>query len=91
MMILQLLWEEADGCRTDSSRGVPWVDLPPALTIVSVLVECLFGFVGLFVATPLLVVVLVLVKMLYVHDVHDALGDRVELPGNNTEPRSECA
>ena len=54
------------------------VDMPPALTLVSVLVAGgLFGFVGLLVATPIMAVGLVLVKMLYVEDV---LGERVKLP-----------
>ncbi len=54
------------------------VDLPPALTLVSVLVlGGLFGFAGLLVATPVMAVGLVLVKMLYVEDV---LGESVKLP-----------
>ena len=54
------------------------VDLPPALTLVSVLVlGGLFGFAGLLVATPIMAVVLVLVKMLYIEDV---LGEPTKLP-----------
>jgi predicted PurR-regulated permease PerM len=53
------------------------VDLPPALTLVAVLIMgTFFGFVGLLVATPLLAVVMVLVKMLYLKD---TLGQKVEL------------
>lgn len=55
------------------------VQLPPALTIAAVFVAgALFGAVGLLVATPLVAVILVLVKMLYLHDV---LGETVEVPG----------
>jgi predicted PurR-regulated permease PerM len=44
--------------------------LPPVLTILGmILFEMLFGFLGLFLATPLLVFVMVCVKALYVHDV----------------------
>lgn len=51
----------------------PWmhqrnVDLPPALTISGqVFFSILFGFLGLLVATPLLAVVVTLVKQLYVN------------------------
>ena len=61
------------------------VDTPPALLILSqVLMTMLVGALGLFLAAPLLAVVLVVVKMLYVHDV---LGEGVELPGKNEAPR----
>ena len=55
------------------------VNLPPALTIIAlVLVGVLFGVLGLIVAAPLLVTVMVMVKMLYVED---TLGDRLHVPG----------
>lgn len=55
------------------------VDLPPALTITAVFVSgAVFGPVGLLIATPLLAVLLVLVKLLYLRD---ALGERVDVPG----------
>jgi predicted PurR-regulated permease PerM len=54
------------------------VALPPALTLVAVVViGTLFGFVGLLVATPLLAVMMVLIKMLYIEDV---LGGTPDLP-----------
>jgi predicted PurR-regulated permease PerM len=57
------------------------VDLPAALTLVTqVLMALLVGAVGVTLATPLVIVVLVLVKMLYVEDV---LGDRLAMPGEN--------
>ncbi len=57
------------------------VHLPPALTIaVQVLVALLLGLVGLTLATPLLVVALVIVKMAYVEGV---IGEHVELPGRD--------
>ena len=56
------------------------VSLPPALTVLAVVTfGVLFGIGGVFLATPLLVVVLVFVKMLYIED---ALGDHtVDVPG----------
>lgn len=55
------------------------VHLPPALALLAVLVMgTFFGFVGLLVATPLLAVVIVLVKMLYLKD---TLGQKVEVAG----------
>jgi predicted PurR-regulated permease PerM len=52
--------------------------LPPALTIVmQVLLGAVFGLAGVALATPLTVVLVVLVSMLYVQDV---LGDQVRTP-----------
>src|SRR5690606_38863483 len=46
------------------------VDLPPALTLLAQAVLALvFGFLGLFVAVPLVAAGLVTVRMLYVEDV----------------------
>lgn len=59
------------------------IDLPPALTISAVFVGgAAFGPVGLLVATPLAAVLLVLVDMLYRHDI---LGEHVELPAGGEE------
>jgi predicted PurR-regulated permease PerM len=53
--------------------------LPPVVSIAAVtLAGVLFGALGLVVATPLAVAVMVAVKMLYVED---ALGDRLDVPG----------
>jgi predicted PurR-regulated permease PerM len=56
------------------------VHLPPALTLVAqVLMGKLLGILGLFVAAPLTVAAMVLLKMLYVED---TLGDEaVKVPG----------
>jgi predicted PurR-regulated permease PerM len=56
------------------------VHLPPALTLAAQLLFAdLMGPLGLFVAAPLTVVVVVLLKMLYIQD---TLGDQnVEVPG----------
>lgn len=55
------------------------VELPPALTILMlVLMGIIFGVLGLLLATPILAVVLVLIKMLYVEDV---LGDDINVAG----------
>ncbi|MDQ3205371.1 MAG: AI-2E family transporter [Pseudomonadota bacterium] len=61
------------------------VHLPPALTVVSQLVMgSVLGFLGVLLATPLLAVALVLVRMLYVED---ALGDDLDEPVENPEER----
>lgn len=53
------------------------VDVPPVLTILTQAAMAIaFGIVGLFIAVPLLVLTMVMVKMLYVEDV---LGDRGSL------------
>ncbi|MEZ4617552.1 MAG: AI-2E family transporter [Caldilineaceae bacterium] len=54
------------------------VSLPPVLSLIGVLgMGALFGFVGILVATPLLAVIIVLIKMLYIEEV---LGEIPELP-----------
>jgi predicted PurR-regulated permease PerM len=54
------------------------VHLPPVLTVIAqIVLGVLFGILGLIVATPLMAVIMVLVKMLYVEDV---LGDSVDVP-----------
>lgn len=56
------------------------VSLPPALTISAVFVgSALFGVLGAILGTPMVAVLFVLVKLLYVHD---TLGQRVEVPGH---------
>lgn len=55
------------------------VSLPPVLTLTAAVgFGMLFGPLGVVIATPLAVVALVLVKMLYLED---TLGDSVSLPG----------
>ncbi|MEO8946107.1 MAG: AI-2E family transporter [Gemmatimonadaceae bacterium] len=62
------------------------VNLPPVLTVLTQAGMALaFGVMGLFVAVPLLVLVMILVKMLYVEDV---VGDPTPLPFV-TEPAPE--
>lgn len=56
------------------------VDLPPALTLFSlVALGLLFGIPGVLMATPLTVVGYVMVRKLYIND---ALGESVRLPGD---------
>ena len=56
------------------------VDIPPALLLLNIfLFGTIFGGVGLVVAAPLTVVVLVLVRKLYIKDV---LEQEVELPAD---------
>jgi predicted PurR-regulated permease PerM len=54
------------------------VNLPPALLLITQLVlGAGFGILGLLLASPLAVVIMVLVQMLYMRDV---LGEPVKLP-----------
>jgi predicted PurR-regulated permease PerM len=60
------------------------VHLPPALTIaVQILMGTLAGVIGVVLATPLLAVVTVLVRTLYVEDV---LRDDLDRPALPEEP-----
>ncbi len=65
--------------------------LPPALTIVmQVMLGELLGFMGLFVAAPLTVAGVVLLKMLYVEDtLSDAHVDVPGEPGNEQKPEAQ--
>jgi predicted PurR-regulated permease PerM len=59
------------------------VDLPPALTITGqLLMGVLAGPLGVLLATPLLAVGMVLVKILYVEE---TLGDEMETPDDRME------
>ncbi len=65
------------------------VSMPPALLIASqVILGVLAGAVGVAVATPLVVVAVILVQMLYVEDV---LGDDVEVMGGGEPAGSDHA
>jgi predicted PurR-regulated permease PerM len=62
------------------------LELPPVLTIVTQgVLSLVFGFMGLLVAVPMLAAAIVPIKMLYVRDV---VGDKVKLPGEQTEGSS---
>ena len=62
------------------------VSIPPVLIIAAqLLLAVLFGFLGLLLAVPIVAVVFVLVKMIYVEDI---LGRRVEVKGER-EARAE--
>ncbi|MBD3378350.1 AI-2E family transporter [candidate division KSB1 bacterium] len=59
------------------------VSMPPALLItVQVLMGLLFGLLGVLLATPLTVVLIILVQTLYVHDYH---GDEIKVLGSHTK------
>ena len=66
------------------------VDLPPAVTIFGIIAAgILFGVAGVILATPLTIVVLVLVRRLYLHeDKHEVLGSGDAPPSS---PPSEHA
>jgi predicted PurR-regulated permease PerM len=60
------------------------VSLPPALTLFWIVAAgLLFGVLGLIFAAPILVVIYVLVKKLYVQE---ALGTETTIPGERDEP-----
>jgi predicted PurR-regulated permease PerM len=62
------------------------VDTPPAILIASqVLLTLLVGGLGLALSAPLTACALIVVKMLYIHDV---LGDPVELATHKEPPRA---
>ena len=62
------------------------ISLPPVLVVsAQLLMGVLFGFLGLLLAVPIVAVVFVLVKMLYVEDV---LGNRVDVKGETDVKRS---
>lgn len=64
------------------------VDIPPVLTILTQATMALvFGVMGLFIAVPLLVLAMVLVKMLYVEDV---LGNSTALQSAERPPPAEA-
>jgi predicted PurR-regulated permease PerM len=51
------------------------ISMPPALSIsFQVLMSALFGFMGLFLATPILVVAIAFIQLLYIED---KLGDKI--------------
>lgn len=63
------------------------ISLPPVLTIFfQIFLGVLVGGLGLILATPLLAVIIVLVKMLYIEDI---LGDQVVLPSEKKKENSE--
>jgi len=65
------------------------VELPPALLILfQVLAGLLLGALGVVLAAPLLAVVVVAVKMLYVEDV---MGDDAHVPGDGESRHTEKA
>lgn len=66
-------------------------DLPPVLTVMAIVAfGGLFGFAGVLLATPLLMVLMILVKRIYIEDV---LGDQLPPPlprlGQPVPPRSD--
>ncbi len=66
------------------------VEMPPALTVVAqVALGILIGGLGLLLATPMLVMVMVLIQMVYVQDV---LGDKdMDVPNPKSKARSRKA
>ncbi|MBA2666313.1 MAG: AI-2E family transporter [Trueperaceae bacterium] len=82
--VLYLIIQQLEGNAIQPMVQRYAVDLPQALTVIAIILgESLFGVLGMFIATPVAASILVLVKMLYLHD---HLGQSVELPGGESEP-----
>jgi predicted PurR-regulated permease PerM len=63
------------------------VDLPPALTIFGIIAAgVLLGPAGVLLATPLTIVVLVLVRRLYLHEDKEEVLDSIDQTGGSSEP-----
>ncbi len=83
VVILYLVIQQLEGNLIQPMVQRHAVELPRPLTVVAILLGAsLFGVLGMFVATPLMAIALVLVKMLYLHD---TLGQTIDLPGGNEE------
>jgi hypothetical protein len=70
-------------CRPDYAvrTGTGALSLPPAVLLTAQLASgVLFGMIGVLLATPLTVVLMVLVQMLYIRDV---LGEPIQLLGEH--------
>lgn len=74
VLLLYLVLQSVDGYVLTPLVDRRSVKLPPVLTITAqVLLGAAFGFVGLLLASPLLLTIMIVVIMVYVED---ALGDR---------------
>ena len=79
VVILYLAVQNLDGFLISPLIQQRAVSVPPVLVIASqLLLAVLFGFLGLLLAVPIVAVVFVAVKMIYVEDI---LGKRVEVKG----------
>ena len=85
IIILYLAVQNLDGFLISPLIQQRAVSVPPVLVIASqLLLAVMFGFLGLLLAVPLVAVVFVAVKMIYIEDI---LGKRVEVKGE----REACA
>ena len=79
VLILYLVVQNLEGLVISPLIQQRAVSIPPVLVIASqLLLAVMFGFLGLLLAVPIVAVVFVLVKMIYVEDI---LGRRVEVKG----------
>lgn len=79
--VLYFVLQSVDGYLLTPLVDRKSVELPPVLTITAqVILGLAFGFVGIFLASPLTAVALILVKMLYIEDL---LGDSL-VPASET-------
>jgi len=79
VLILYLVLQQLEGNVITPLLLEKRLDIPPVLTVVTVAaLGVVFGVVGMLIAEPLLAVVLVTTKMLYVNDV---VGDDVKVGG----------
>ncbi len=89
VLLLYLVVQNLDGFVVSPLIQQRAVSIPPVLVIASqLLLAVMFGFLGLLLAVPLVAVLFVLVKMIYVEDI---LGRRVEVKGEKEAKRENGA
>lgn len=77
--LLYLVVQQIEGNMVSPLVQQRAVSLPPVLVLFAVLAGgMLYGILGMLVATPLILIVIVFVSMLYIEDV---LGKKVSIPG----------
>src|SRR5690625_944066 len=86
-VILLLIVQQLEGNVITPLVQQQMVHLPPSVVILGIMAfGLIFGVAGLILATPLAVVVMVMVGMLYVQDV---LGKEVAVPGQAEVKKKE--
>jgi len=89
VLILYLVVQNLDGLVISPLIQQRAVSIPPVLVIASqLLLAVMFGFLGLLLAVPIVAVVFVLVRMIYVEDI---LGRRVEVKGEREAKKEVVA
>jgi predicted PurR-regulated permease PerM len=87
VVILYLIVQNFEGFVLSPLVQQRSISLPPVLVLAAqLLLGILFGFWGVLVAVPLVAVVFVLVKMIYVEDI---LGNKVEVKGEEQAKQNQ--